>query len=314
LPNQPKQRFLALNVNEISVVDTPANEVEFLVMKRLEESSMETTDATVTETEKNTPTPELVEVEAATASENDAAVNKALEQVASMVENIAKASGVKIGGEGETGETGDPGEAEPTTTTTKAEGEGETEPAEEDAAKAKKTFDPRAMFGKQLKAAGVTGDAFTKAMANFDKAFKPFQPGASTQPPVQKDATGGEETPDAEEQAIQKAKRFTPAREAQFKSALETLTKLLSDMQQIPTGGSPSTTTPSGTSFGASGVATLTKAIETLTETVTKSNEDSAKLAERVEAIEKARNPSQSLEADGETDTPTKKSFWAGVL
>lgn len=322
MPNQPKQRFLELNVNEISVVDAPANEVEFLVMKRLEESSMETTTDAGTETEKNS-APEIVEVDAATASENDAAVNKALEQVASMVENIAKAAGVKTGEEGSS-----EGEAETSTTdTSKAgEGEGEAETSEEDTAKAKaKAFNPREMFGKQLKAAGITGDAAKAAMEKFDKAFKPFQPGAATQPPVRKDAEGDTSTEDAEEQAaqkalthletaIQKAKRFTPAREAQFKNALETLTKLLKDMQQVPTGGMPKTSTPGGASFGASGVATLTKSIEQLTEAVTKSNEDSVKLADRVEAIEKSRTPSQSLEADGETDTETKKSFWQGVL
>ena len=79
MPNQAKQRFLELSVNEISVVDTPANEVEFLVMKRMEDDSMETTTETVTETQKDA-NAEVVTVDAG-ASE-DAAVNKALEQVA----------------------------------------------------------------------------------------------------------------------------------------------------------------------------------------------------------------------------------------
>jgi len=164
LPNQAKQRFLELSVNEISVVDTPANEVEFLVMKRMEDDSMETTTETVTETQKDA-NAEVVTVDAG-ASE-DAAVNKALEQVAGMVESIAKAVGVN-------------GTETTETTTSKSEGK---EGGEEDTTKAKAKFDPRVMFGKQLKASGVTGDAFTKAMDEFDKAFVPFKPGASTQPP-----------------------------------------------------------------------------------------------------------------------------------
>lgn len=316
MPNQAKQRFLELSVNEISVVDTPANEVEFLVMKRMEDESMETTEDTVTETQKDDNSgAEVVTVDAG-ASE-DAAVNKALEQVAGMVESIAKAVGVKT-----------PEASTETQDTTKSEGEGDTEVDAEKAAKAK--MDPREMFGKQLKANGISGEAYTKAMAEYDKAFKPFQPGASAQPPLAKDtkkSADGAPTEDevaeqeavkaldALEQAIQKAKRFTPAREKQLKSALETLQKLFNELQNIQPGMSPKTTVPGGTSFGASGVQALTKSIEQLTEAVQKSIEVSNANAERIEAIEKARNPSTSIDDEGGTDTKkTTKSFWGGVL
>ena len=90
-------------------------------------------------------------------------------------------------------------------------------------------------------------------------------------------------------------------------------------MQEIPTGSSPKTTTPAGTKFGPSAVISLTKSIdelkEILTTKVSEVQEVAKGLGERVEAIEKVRNPSQSVEDDGGTDTKeTKKSLWAGVL
>ena len=83
-------------------------------------------------------------------------------------------------------------------------------------------------------------------------------------------------------------------------------------MQKIPTGGSPSTNVPAGTQFGASGVTSLTKGVEALSEAVTKAL---GSLGERVEAIEKTRQPSTSVDGDGDTDTThTEKSIWSGVL
>ena len=96
MPNEAKQRFLDLDVGEISLVDTPAIEREILVMKRLEEDSMGT-ETTVTETQKNdNGGAEVVAVDVETTSADDAAVTKALGNVASIVENIAKAAGVKM--------------------------------------------------------------------------------------------------------------------------------------------------------------------------------------------------------------------------
>ncbi len=316
MPDQAKQRFLELNVGEISVVDTPAIEIEFLVMKRMEEDSMDPNATPVeTETTKN-PDAELVEIETG-ASPEDAAVNKALEQVASMVENIAKAAGVQAPKPAEA-------KTETETETTKAAGEGE----EVDTEKAK--HPQRGLFMKQLKTAGIKGDALTKAMVEFDKQF---MPGEDIKNPekgahrtkTQKDADGGAVADDSEQQtikaldalefAVQKAKRFTPAREAALKAVVEQLTKLLHEMTTVPTGMSPKNPLSGGNSFGASGVQTLTKAVESLSETINKSVASQSALNERVEAIEKSRTPTQSIETDGDTDSQkTEKSFWAGVL
>jgi len=313
LSNQLKQRFLSLDVDEISVVDTPAVEVEFLVAKRLEEEPMETAEETVTET-NNESQPEVVSVESES-THDDAEVTKALAHVASMVENVAKAAGVKLAPETQAA------------TEEASEDEETEEQATEKAAKGMGGM--RDMYMKQLKGAGIKGDALKTAMEKFDKQFKPFQPGASTQPPVKKNAEPETPQPTAEElaeqqtlkalegleAAIQKAKRFTPAREAALKQALETLKALYEDMKAVPQGASPATTVPGNTSFGSSGVQALTKSIEQLTQTVSKSVEGQAELAQRVEAIEKSRTPSQSIEDEGGTETQeTKKSFWSGVL
>ncbi len=266
-------------------------------------------DAEETTTEENT-TKSDTEVVPVTApgGSSDEQVNKALESVAAMVENIAKAAGVKLT------------TPEVEETTKNANGE------EQNVDKA--GFNPREQFGKQLKANGIKGDAFTKAMAGFDKAFKPFQPGAATQPPEKKTTKSADESEatvedvdksmealELLEAAITKAKRFTPKREAAFKAALATLTKLLGEMQNIKPGASPATTVPGGASFGASGVQTLTKAIDELTAVVTKSVETGEANAKRIEDIEKSRTPSETITEDGETDNKeTTKSFWAGIL
>lgn len=264
------------------------------------------------ETAETKPDTEVVVVDAP--SGGDAAeVNKALASVAAMVETVAKAAGVKLD----------------------ADGVDDDAAGEQDTTKGKKAkaFDPRAMFGKQLKSAGVTGEDATKAMTEFDKAFTPFKPGAAAEKPTAK-AAAPEAAPTASEapaensdiedttkalealeQAIVKAKRFTPKREAALKAAVEQLQKLLGEMTSVPQGSNPSTGPGSSTTFGASGVQTLTKAIEDLTQQVTKSVEQGATNAAKIEAIEKARGPATALDDNATDDVvDTKKSFWGGLL
>jgi hypothetical protein len=322
MPRKAQRRFVELSVGEVSLVDSPANEQEFIVIKRLdqEDGDMADTNTAVVKTEAGQAPAEASttdvqkgnEVEKVPVEVNKAAteaVEKAMAQVTELVENIAKA-------------------AQGTTQDTPADGEGDT-----DVEKANKN--PRGMFMKQLKANGVEGDKLEKALAEFDKAFPMFKPGAGTQKPeksVQKDVNGGEgeaddgdaditKTLEAIALSIHKAKQFTPKRQEALEKAIGTLQDLLKElgMQKIPTGQSPSSTVPAGTMFGASGVATLTKGIEALSETVAKAlgevQEVTKALGDRVEAIEKTRQPSTSVDGDGDTDTTTtKKSMWSGVL
>lgn len=312
---EAKQRFLDLSVNEISVVDKPAIEVEFLVTKRIEEDQMEDMDQDVTVTaEKNETGAEIVSVDAP-ASNEDAAVNKALENVAAMVENIAKAVGVNAysSAKDETQETAKSDEKKVSNEeTTKAK------------TKAATPATLRALYEKQLKAAGVKGEAFEKAMSEFDEAAKTEKETTkNTEEESKVETEKSDKDHDAEaikslellEQAINKAKTFTPGRIAQLKSISEQLQKLLSGVMEVPQGGSPKTSVPGvGMHGNASAVQQLTKSVERLTEAVTKSVEGQSQLSERVEAIEKARNPATALENEISETSETKKGFWTGVL
>jgi uncharacterized coiled-coil protein SlyX len=93
LENVAKQRFIDLDVEEISLVDKPANEIEILVMKRnkaneTEEDIMKNEKTDVVETEKNN---EEATTEAVEISTNNESVTKALDNVASIVKNVTKA-------------------------------------------------------------------------------------------------------------------------------------------------------------------------------------------------------------------------------
>ena len=317
MSNKAKQRFVDLSVGEVSLVDSPANQQEFVVVKRLnqEEGDMADVNTEVKKAEgvtepvakdSNQAAPEKVQVEVAKAT--NAAVEKAMAQVTELVESIAKA----------TGTAPEPSEAS-----------GEANQADVEKGKMP---DMRGMYKGQLEKAGVKGEALEKAMADFDKKMPPFM--KPEKKGVQKDTDGAGEAQVADDAeasvqkmlevlavGVQKAKAFTPKREAALKAAIETLSGLMKElaMQDIPVGGSPSTSVPSGASFGASDVVELTKSLTELKDILKAKldevHEVTKSLGERLQTIEKTRNPSTSLEGEGGTDTQeTKKSFWANVL
>ena len=255
-------------------------------------------EAAVSKSEDGTtpaPTTEKVKVEVEKAESKE--LTAVLTKVASLVEDIAKATGAK--------------------------------PAEEDV---EKSGDPaRVLLAKQLKGAGMKADDIKKALADYDAELAKVKK-AETPAPAATAETTKAEAPKVEEQdevakmlevlsqAVEKAKRFTPKREDALKGIIDQLQKLMSDMASIPAGASPKTSAPGGASFGASDVASLTKSIGDLVETVKASLASTAEvnkaLAERVEKIEKTRAPSTSVENDGETDNKVEKnkSMWSGVL
>jgi hypothetical protein len=313
LPNQAKQRFIALDVGEVSVVDAPANEVEFLVIKRLnpEEPDMsdkqqENAGATGTPVEKSNTAPQTVPV-ATPVPTGTADVTKAMADITALVESVAKAVGAK------------PAE------------EADEELKDAEVEKARKGMGAmRKTFREQAKANGMKGDALKAAMASFDKCASMEMELSKTAPAAKGGATptagaGASVTPTTDttksalddlSSAIQKAKMFTPARQEKFNTALAALKAVMDEMTETPQGTSPSTTTPESPTFGASGVEALTKKLEgalgSLTEQVTKGL---AEIGQRVETIEKARVPGNALPGDGtDTPAPVKKSMWSGVL
>jgi len=284
MSNEAKQRFVELEVGEVSIVDSPANEKEFAVIKNLNEEVGDMADDNVKksmdeaiEGEAQQDVPEKVSVEVDKAT--DEAVAKAMGQVTEMISNISKAVGAATekGGESEA-------KSEGVEKSEKQDGEESTE---------------------------ATGDAeVQKDTENADAQ--------EASEDVSEDSV--EKTLTALAQAVEKAKRFTPKREAALKVALAQLATLAKElgMTEIPVGASPPVSTPKGAMFGASSTG-VSKALEELTgklnEALAGVQETTKRLTERVEKVEGTRMPSKSVDDEGGTDMQkTEKSFWAGVL
>ncbi|MGD9749394.1 MAG: hypothetical protein AB7W59_00200 [Acidimicrobiia bacterium] len=304
MPNQAKQRFISLDVAEVSVVDTPANEVEFLVHKRMEDSIMgdTNTSATAPAAVEKQNQPEVVQ-QPATTENSQEAVEKALAQVTALVEGIAKAAGATIV---------DPEEAR----------DAEVEKAKKGMGAMRKTY------REQLKANGVKGDAMKAALAAFDKCAmmeseaakeQKAQKGAEAAPALteEQQATAiAQKALDELSQSITKGKMFTKERQDKMKAAMEQLKAVMEEMSTVPTGASPATSTPDTTTFGTSGVQELTKSLtEAIGNLQTQFKEGLAEVTKRIEAVEKARQPGNALPTD-DTDkpAPVKKSLWSGIL
>lgn len=321
LPKTALSRFLDLRVDEVSLVDTPANEVVFIVAKNNQKQNHERPEGEMAgEAGATAQGAERVEVEVAKA-ESDA-VKAAMGQVTALIEGISKAAGI--------------GEA--------------AAPSLEDVEKAA-TTKARKAFEDQMKSAGLAGDALAKAMKKFDK--KNF--GASddeddkekTKKALEAQASAeaaSEASIEGTLDAIQKAKAFTPQRVAKLKDTVETLQKLL--MEVIGVHQSPATHVPAvtqhanvsstraalmGVTKNLEGGDALLAAVEALSasvaklsggETVTKSATTQSEelvavlkgLQTRLEALEKAR-PAPASEGDGADSSVQKGSkFWGGVL
>lgn len=318
LTNTAARRFLDLDVEEVSLVDTPANEQPFLTAKRKGTEDEMSVANTETQGEASGATVVPVEV---TKAESDV-VAAAMAQVTALVDGIAKAAGIS-------------------------------EPSAEVVEKSKGQGDVRSVFEQQLKNAGLASEAITKAMSEFDKACGNME-STTKNKDAAADQTATAEQPSthtvddsvlATLDTIQKAKAFTPARLAKLAEALETLQKLMMDV--IPVGASPKTSTPGvsqhsnpnttraalvGTqkSVDGEGDSELHNTLKAILAKldgdkapVTKSTDASPDLAEtlksiqsRIEKIEQAR-PASKAEGDDDKTASTQKSngsFWKNIL
>lgn len=308
MPSVPKRRFLKLKTGEVSLVDSPANEVEFLVTKNLEENVMGEQQGTVgTDAER-------VEVEQ---SGGESDVASVLKHVNAIVENIATV--VKA----QAPQASAPAIAAATGAATETDDEDDGEEVEKSIAAALKAagIEPTEEQMKKMKAAGF--DPSQK----FPTAKKPAE--KTTKAKAAPVAAAVEETAltiEGLSELIQKAKKMTPTRVAQLKSAVEALKGLLEEIDTVPQGTNPGVSPAGGGQFGPSGIKVLTekaagepsdlmKAVTELANVVKGLAESQKQTAEKVESIEKARPASASLEAQGGTDTKVQKSnLWSGVL
>lgn len=327
MPKSPKRRFVGLDTQEVSLVDSPANEVEFLVVKNTEDQSMSATAAAKKQRE----------VETVEDDDVSSDVSKALAHVDGIVAKIATLVTAKSEKQAPPADS-DEGDDESTEET-------ETEKAAKtlkgvlakcgmDQTMAKTVY-------SSLKAAGF--DLSSKAATG--KGGFPFPP----KPGKGKGAKGGDDEPDGDEvkektkkaaaeddadapltmanfaTAVQKAAAFTPARIEQLKNAQEILKLML---EAVTPGTSPDSSVPAVSSHGnASGVSDLTKPNTKPSVPTMKSADGEIVqlikslagavdgLVDRVQAIEKARPGSNAVTEEGGTDTNVaKSSMWKGVL
>lgn len=291
MPKDAKRRFVELDTEEVSLVDSPANEVEFLVKKNQE-------DRMGAQAEQND---EAVRV--ASPAGDGEHVAKAVEHVNSIIDKITKMVPTQKAEEPEE------------TKTAKAE--------EEEATETPTLKSVLSMLGLKGEAMEAAVSKLKGAGLDADMAFP------SAQEPVAK-AEEAEETEEVNEDtpltigALQKAAAFTPGRTKKLEEAYEALKLVL---EAIGVGQSPSTKAPTVESHGnPSGVNALAapkrrpvmkseeepdfvEAIKSLATAV-------GSLTERVESVEKAREASNSVEDEGTTDSNVKKSsgMWSGIL
>jgi chemotaxis protein histidine kinase CheA len=303
---------LKLKTGEVSLVDSPANEVEFLVTKNLEENVMGEQQGTVgTDAER-------VEVEQ---SGNESEVANVLKHVNAIVENIAnvvKAQAPQASAPAIAAATGTP-----------AAGDDDEEDGEESVEKSISAalkaagIEPTEEQMKKMKAAGFDpSQKFPTAKKPMEKTKKAAAPAAAAEAAVEEAALTIEGFSDL----ITKAKKFTPGRIEKLKGAVEALKGLLEEIDSVPQGTNPGVSPAGGQQFGASGIKVLTekangepsdlvKAVTELANVVKGLAEGQKAVTEKVEAIEKARPASASLEAQGGTDTKVAKSaLWSGIL
>lgn len=316
MPKEPKRRFDSLDTDEVSLVDTPANESPFLVTKN-QENNMSTKN-------QNTNGEEGVRVPVEIEGGSDA-VTKAMEHVNSIVDNIANLVKKNNSDEQSVESVDEGSESNPENTSDTGD--------QEDVSKA--------TLKSVLMSAGLSGDALQKACGTLKKqGFNPNMKFPNAKAPVTKSADENEETENTENisentepftmesfaEAVQKAAAFTPSRIKQLQDAadilklvLESIAPNATPMTRVPrvtTHGNPS---PVSDLAGQKKMPRVTKNDDggnELIETLKSLGSAVEKINERVEAIEKTRNPSNSADDEGGTDTNVQKSegFWDGAL
>lgn len=329
MPKDAKRRFVGLDTQEVSLVDSPANEVEFLVVKN------DTEDQRMSATAKK-----QREAEGGDDNDESSDVSKALAHVDGIVAKITQlvTKGERPAAPAEGGDDSDDDDSETKETDT------------EKAAKSLKSVLAKcgmdATMSKtvyaSLKAAGF--DLSSKASA--EKGAFPFPPKKPKGKAGADDEEDDDEKPAKTKKsvelvdeadapltmamlatAVQKAAAFTPARIKALTDAQEILKLVL---EAVTPGTSPDSKVPAVSSHGnQSGIDDLTKP-NTKPSVPTMKSADSDHevvklikslagavdgLVDRVQAIEKARPGSNSVADEGGTDSNVQKSsMWKGVL
>lgn len=282
---------------------------------------------------------EIVPVELEATGDGD--VTKALAHVNGIVDKIAGLVGTKkeakapVEGEAPATDAAAEGDDDDDDATSAAEGDTD---AAADTTKSMKSvlekcgLDPTVMktVMSKLKAAGFSGGAppfAKKPKAGEDDAEGDDKKKKTKKAATADDAADAPLTMASLASAVQKAAAFTPARIKSLQEAHEILKIVL---EAVTPGTSPDNKTPAVQTHGnPSSVTELTnpnkkpsvptmksEGGDELVSTLKNLATSVEGLLGRVEAIEKARPASNSVDSDGATDTNAKKSrsLWGGVL
>lgn len=324
MQRQAKRRFVKLKVNEISLVDSPANEQEFLVAKRLDKENTTMANAaseTSVEQAVAKAAADGVETVAIEVEKNgDGSVEAVVGHVANIVANITKSN-----------QPTEQAVDAPKPTTTDADvdkgcgtGGGGKGGKKEDVmwGKMKKAL-------KDMKMSDADVDKAITLMQTLTKAEDTVSKAATSSTTDQPAATGEdaiEKTMTALVEGITKAKAFTPKRAAALKEAVTKLSDLIKELEDVQQGTSPKNDMPKTAQVPPATLATPTSVsknmdtdpvlakISELADVVKKMGETNQALVTRVETIEKARNPSTSVAPNGGNDVQVQKSIWNGLL
>jgi hypothetical protein len=288
------KRLQNLDVREVSMVDKPAILREFLVIKRRQQEDSMGAFANSTD-----PSVIGLTIEKASAPSGDAEdTNKATltEEEAKKVADFIKKAAAEPGSDEALkkvaamldGEVKKKEDEEATKAKKAAGGE------DEDTAKAKKAAD------------GEDEDTAKRKQMDDEEGVK-----KSADPILQLNADGSVLMAG---NIVQKAKGFTQNRTEQLRAAASALMGLMKDVDEDAMKSIVS-------DFAKGEFPTGAKVDSQVRPTGVMKSDDSdprdaqiAELTKRLEAIEKTRGPSKSVEGEGGTDQQVSKSFWGGVL
>lgn len=290
MPDKAKRRFHSVDVEEVSLVGSPANETPFYVVKHKEKEQMGASAQ-----EGGTQTVSLAHnTEAA-----GAAVTECLKSMESIIGKVITLS------------KGQPVEAE----------------ASEESDDTEATETEETLLTKAGVSAEVAKSTLALLAKAGIKLAKSGEAKVTKQEPATSAATDDQPDPAVEAllSTITKAHRLTPSRIAALSQAADLLKVVL---EGVATGQSPATKTPKGTVPGSGIQSQLSKSAENpelvaalqelgvgLQKSLTPLLETIKGLQAKVDAIESAKPASESQDA-GNTDRKVSKgaSIFAGVI
>jgi hypothetical protein len=275
----PKREFLDLEVEEVSLVDKAANEQVFVVIKSLNQED----DMADTEVKKTEKQDESVDEGTAQQEKIETVEKVAVGEIKTDDTDVAKVlKEVTTLVESIAGKVNEHTHEQKTEV---AKAKTEDEVAEGETAEVKKDD---------------AGETAEDGKEKVEKAAEPVLDSLAVIDAIQK--------------ALTQAQTFTPQRAEKLLDVAKQLQAVVDGI--TGTVASQPESAPPQKTGNDEAISNITKSLNNLIDLVKGQVEVNKSLGDRIEKIEKVKNPSTSLEDDGDTVTEekTQKSFWSGVL